>query len=35
LGLPTEDDLKKMSEEMTDATIELIFKIDDIPKKEF
>lgn len=35
LGLPTEEDLYGMSENMTKATIDLIYKIDNIPKKEF
>lgn len=35
LGLPTPDDLKHMSTQMSKDTVNLVFKLDDIPKKDF
>ena len=35
LGLPKDEDLYGMSSQMTAKTIELINRIDDIPKKDF
>lgn len=35
LGLPSVDDLKSMSEQMTESTIKLVHRLDDIPKKDF
>lgn len=35
LGLPTRDDLNNMSTQMTKDTINLVFKLDAIPKKDF
>jgi len=35
LGLPTKDQLQRMSIQMTKDTINLVHKLDDIPKKDF
>lgn len=35
LGMPTKDQLKGMSKQMTDQTVELVHKLDDIKKREF
>jgi serine/threonine protein kinase len=35
LGLPTKDQLHRMSLQMTKDTINLVHKLDDIPKKDF
>ena len=35
LGLPTKDQLHNMSTQMTKDTINLVHKLDDIPKKDF
>lgn len=35
LGLPAKEDLLNMSTQMTQETINLVHKIDDIPKKDF
>ena len=35
LGLPSEVELYEMSDQMTEATVNLIYKIDNIPRKDF
>jgi len=35
LGLPSKEELKSMSKQMTEETIQLVHKLDDIPKKDF
>lgn len=35
LGLPSKEDLQNMSTQMTKDTINLVHKLDDIPKKDF
>jgi hypothetical protein len=35
LGLPSKEDLMNMSSQMTKETVNLVYKLDDIPKKEF
>jgi serine/threonine protein kinase len=35
LGMPSKDQLKGMSKQMTDQTVELVHKLDDIKKREF
>lgn len=35
LGLPTRDELSRMSKQIDDSKIELVHKIDDIPRKDF
>jgi hypothetical protein len=35
LGLPTPKELKSMSKQMTEDTIKLIHKLDEIPKRDF
>lgn len=35
LGLPSEEELYNMSKQITQSTVDLIHKIDDIPRKDF
>ena len=35
LGLPAREELKSMSKQITEDTIKLVHRLDDIPKKEF
>jgi serine/threonine protein kinase len=35
LGLPTAKELKSMSKQMTEDTIKLVHKLDEIPKRNF
>lgn len=35
LGLPTAEELKKMSRQIDQAKIDLVHKVDDMPKKKF
>lgn len=35
LGLPSAKELKAMSKQMTEDTIKLVHKLDDIPKRDF
>ncbi len=35
LGLPTAKELKGMSKQMSEETIRLVHKLDDIPKRDF
>jgi hypothetical protein len=35
LGLPTRDELQKMSKQIDQTKIDLVHKIDDIPRRDF
>lgn len=35
MGLPTEDEMRNMSKQMSNDTIKLVHRLDDIPKKDF